>query len=104
MTLLGRKVEPPHRLSVVLGHTLAQAVHVPELNLRIGVALLGGAVKPPCSLGGVFGDPKDGSKDDVEALEALGALDVQLPENELRVRVALFCVHSEHLGRVAVEM
>ena len=32
---------PPHRLGVVLGHTLAAGVHEPEVELRGGVALLG---------------------------------------------------------------
>ena len=97
ITLLGRKAEPPHRLRVVLRHTLAAGVHESEPHLRAGVALLSSQVQPPCGLGVVFGDTEDDA-------EASGVFDVHLPESELRDNVALLRVHSEHLDRSAVEM
>ena len=41
VALLGSEADPPHRLGVVLGHTLAVGVHDPEVELRGGVTLLG---------------------------------------------------------------
>ena len=93
VTLLGREAEPAHRLSIVRRHTLAEGVHESESELCIDVALLGGEVKPPCGLGVVFGDT-----------DYAYALDVHVTESRLRDSVALFCVHSEHLDRIAGEM
>jgi hypothetical protein len=42
MALLGSKVKPSHGLSVILGHTKALPVVGAEIELRFGVALLGG--------------------------------------------------------------
>ena len=82
VTLLGGEAEPPHRLGVVLGYTLAAGVHdpeielrggvvcsaarrnhshrlgvviEPELELRGGVTLLGGEAEPPHRLGVLLG-------------------------------------------------
>ena len=55
MALLGGEAEPPHRLGVVLGHTLAVGVLDPEVELRAGGALLGGEADPPHRLGVVLG-------------------------------------------------
>ena len=55
VTLLGSEAVPPHRLGVVLGHTLAVGVHDPEIGLRGGVTLLGSEAVPPHRLGVVLG-------------------------------------------------
>ena len=41
VTLLGGQAEPPHGISGVLRHALADGVHPPEGELRGGVARLG---------------------------------------------------------------
>ena len=75
VTLLGSEAVPPHRLGVVLGHTLAVGVHESEVGLRGGVALRGGEAVPPHRLGVVLGHTL--------------AAGVHEPEVELRGGVAL---------------
>ena len=41
MALLGRRVVPPHRLGIVPEYAAADEVHIPKIELSVGLSLLG---------------------------------------------------------------